>query len=246
MGPAITLPIKEKLDKLLIQSRQIRCPFFRRRAGDVIESIQVVINFLVSRHKSLDIMPCRSTGTKNRGQTLDEVMAIVREDITLRNYYISGRLTQAVYADNCFFDGPDPDMPVRSLQRYSDALHGLFDPSLSRYELLELKPRGPHTFTASWRLEGALKLPWRPKIKPYVGTTLYELDEDGLICSHTETWSVSALDAFASVLFADFGAEPAPPADELRQLLEAHPTQRDRAILAAHIPESPNPRTCNE
>ena len=33
-------------------------------------------------------------------------------------------------------------------------------------------------------------------VKPYSGATLYELSEEGLIVSHTETWSISALEAF--------------------------------------------------
>jgi hypothetical protein len=48
---------------------------------------------------------------------------------------------------------------VRSLQRYSDALKGLFDPKLSSIELLALEPRGARRFVAHWRLRGALKLP---------------------------------------------------------------------------------------
>ena len=57
-------------------------------------------------------------------------------------------------------------MPVRTLPRYSDALHGL-DLSTSRIELLDLRADGPRQFVARWRLEGALKLPWRPKVKPW-------------------------------------------------------------------------------
>lgn len=248
----------QSLAQLLVRSRQIRCPFFRRRAGDVIESALAVLDFVVVRHKSLDVLPARPMGAKREGGTLDEVMAVVRDDIELRQYYTTGRLTQEVYSDRCFFDGPDPDMPVRSLQRYGDALRGLFDPSLSRYELLELRQSGPRAFTASWRLEGALRLPGRPRIKPYIGTTLYELNEQGLVCSHTETWSISALDAFVSTAFPEFGADAAPPAEELRRSLcvltnrersergglnvdERH-HERLHAAAACHIPAAPPPR----
>jgi len=215
-----------------VRSREVPCPFFRRRAGDAIEAALGVLEFVAARHKSLDILPHRPMGSKRHGATLEDVMAVVREDIEQRRYYISGRLTQAIYSDRCFFDGPDPDMPVRSLQRYSDALRGLFDPATSRYELLRLTPTGPRTFTASWRLEGALRLPGRPRIKPYLGTTLYELDEDGLVCAHTETWSISALDAFVSVVFPEFGAAPAPLAVELLQ---------DPQLWAHHVPAAPLP-----
>ena len=90
---------------------------------------------------------------------------------------------------------------MRSLQRYSDALKGLFDPKLSSIELLALEPRGERRFVAHWRLRGALKLPWRPRIPEYTGATVYELDEEGLICCHVEAWSLSAFEAFVSTLF---------------------------------------------
>lgn len=49
-------------------------------------------------------------------------------------------------------------------------------------------------------------------IKPYTGTTVYSLDPaSGLVTQHTETWDISALDAFVSTLVPGFGAPPAPP-----------------------------------
>jgi len=216
--------VYDRLDSLLSSSRGIRCPFWRRRAGDVIDGARGMVDFVVSRHKSLDVLPARPMGTKLRGAALVDVMAIVEQDILSGQYYVTGRLTQGVYDDSCLFDGPDPDMPVRSLQRYGDALRGLFDPKLSTFSLIEMRAVGPRTFTTSWRLDGALRLPGSPRIKPYVGTTLYELGDDGLICSHTENWSISALDAFVSTVFPSFGAPAAPELDELRRQLQSAAT----------------------
>ena len=202
------------LHHLLSRSRSIPCPFFRRRAGDSIEAAIGVgdefARFMAARHKSIDLLPADllpaellpppPARPKARGLSIAAVMQAVRADFDDSQYYVTGRLTQSVYSDTCFFDGPDPDMPVRSLQRYSDALKGLFDPKLSSIELLALEPRGERRFVAHWRLRGALKLPWRPRIPEYTGATLYELDEDGLICCHVEAWSLSALEAFVSTL----------------------------------------------
>ena len=116
---------------------------------------------------------------QERGLSLDAVMDAVRTDFESGQYYVTGRLSQQCYADDCLFDGPDPDMPVRSLQRYSDALRGLFDPKLSSIELLALEPRADRRFVAHWTLRGALKLPWRPTIPEYRGATVYEVDDDG-------------------------------------------------------------------
>lgn len=58
----------------------------------------------------------------------------------------------------------------------------------------------------------SLLLPGQLPIKPYTGTTVYTVDESsGKITGHTETWDISALDAFVSTLVPGFGAPPAPP-----------------------------------
>jgi hypothetical protein len=66
----------------------------------------------VARHKSLDVFPPSRTGTKSVGLSLSEVAAVIKQDFEKRQYYVTGRLTKQIYADDCFFDAPDPDMPV--------------------------------------------------------------------------------------------------------------------------------------
>jgi len=221
------------LGRLNEQSADIRCPFWRTRAYDALESGISVANFVAARHRSIFdrpwlpgsnasifeplSLPVRSMGAKTTRLSCEAVMDIVRHDFEVGQYYVSGKLSPAIYDDACFFDSPDPDMPVRSLQRYSDALKGLFAPTLSRIELVSMEALpGGRSFVAHWRLSGALKLPWRPEIKPYAGATLYELSEHGLIVSHTESWSISVLDAFMSTAWPSwpFAAPPAPPVDQ--------------------------------
>ena len=224
--------VRPKLDEWLEASRDVKCPFWRRRFGDTVSSAIVVCEFVGARHKSLldrqwlpgsdtslldDAglkLPAPSMGVKTMGLPVEEVMAVVRRDFEEGSYYVSGKLSQAVYDDACFFDGPDPDFPVRSLQRYSDALSGLFDPEMSSIELVAMEGVDDSSFVAHWRLSGHLKLPWRPAIKPYAGATRYELNSDGLICSHTEAWSISAVDAFVSTAWEGWGPKPAPPVAE--------------------------------
>jgi len=125
-----------------------------------------------------------------------------------------------MYADNCFFDSPDPDMPVRGLRKYVDAISNLFESRKSSIDLLDLKVLDNSTILAQWRLEGTLLLPWRPKFKAYTGCTIYALNEQGLIHRHVELWSISAFDAFVSTLFPQwpYGAAPAPSTPELLKL----------------------------
>lgn len=117
------------LNKAEKQSRSIRCPFWRRRAAEMLEPLLVVARFIAARHKSLDLLPAellpvRPSGLKVASLSLEAAMEAVRRDIEDRQYYVTGQLNSSIYSDTCFFDGPDPDMPVRSLVRYRDALHG--------------------------------------------------------------------------------------------------------------------------
>ena len=47
---------------------------------------------------------------------------MLASDISDHKYYVTGKLSAAIYSDDCIFDSPDPDMPVRSLRRFSDCL----------------------------------------------------------------------------------------------------------------------------
>lgn len=54
-------------------------------------------------------------------------------------------------------------------------------------------------------------------MKPWTGSTTYYLDEDNLIYKHIEKWDISAVDAFASLLFPflKIGAPPAAQPESL-------------------------------
>jgi hypothetical protein len=116
----------------------------------------------------------------------------------------------------------------------ADALRGLFDPHLSAIELVRMEAVDEASFVAHWRLHGALKLPWRPSIKPYAGATLYELDAaSGLIVSHTETWSISAVDAFVSTAWPGWpGAAPAAPSAAAHEYVTPPPPRLHSAAFA--------------
>ncbi|KAJ8613897.1 hypothetical protein CTAYLR_008684 [Chrysophaeum taylorii] len=205
-------PVQRALREAEGRLEEIRCPFWRRRAGDALETIG---RFLASRHKTL--LPAYGCGGEKR--THREVCAVMEDvyaEFTKRRYYVTGRLDASLYARDCVFDGPDPDMPVRGPEKFADALSGLFD-HRSKCDLLSLEAGDNLTITALWRLEGVLRLPWRPSVKPFLGQTTYTLDEEGLIDTHIERWSISAFDAFASTLVPRIlpGAPPAPPTSVL-------------------------------
>jgi len=174
------------MDVLYDKSLSMKCPFFRRRTTDLLDGIDMIMRFLVIRHKSLPLIgpppSCRSiaaTGSafcrtstnsnavekKHKNLNVHDLLEIIRIDwksttstsnkgVTTKTkiinqpqqnknnhkgYYITGRLNTAIYRDDCLFDGPDPDMPVRGLRKYLNAASQLFDTKTSTAELLSLE-----------------------------------------------------------------------------------------------------------
>ncbi|GMI05630.1 hypothetical protein TrRE_jg7046 [Triparma retinervis] len=108
----------------------IKCPFFRRRAADTIDSATLILRFLISRHKSLlpgslltttlptppGALPTTSA-PKTPHLPLSTIASTISSDWSNNNYYITGRLTPSIYSSSCRFEGPDPDMPVVGLRK---------------------------------------------------------------------------------------------------------------------------------
>ena len=69
-----------------------------------------------------------------------------------------------------------------------------------------------------WRLEGRVNLPLRPRISPYVVTTTFGVDSDGLIASQLDEFSVPGWRLLAGALLGAWaGPEPAGPVEQLRR-----------------------------
>jgi len=137
-----------------------------------------------------------SANSKITGLPIGTIKNYVESDFNDGRYYITGDLTEEIYADNCVFDGPDPDMPVVGLRKFLASARGLFDEGRSSVILKDVQVV-EGTVRAKWSGKFVLRLPWRPEIREINGITNYELDEDGLICRHTEMWEdITVWEAF--------------------------------------------------
>jgi hypothetical protein len=123
---------------------------------------------------------------------------------------VTGKLSTNIYRDDCWFQSPDPDLPIQGLRKYVGIASHLFDSKTSFSELLSIQQitnddsdnnNNNHTvqILATWRLSLTLKLPWRPALPSFTGTTVYTLDENCLIRKHEETWDISLVDAFLAM-----------------------------------------------
>ena len=114
-----------------------------------------------------------AVGTKHTGLSLEELAATLKRDLTVGatgkgGYFVSGDLSPEIFRDDARF--ADPTNVAEGLSRYIKALGLLFDPACSTVELL----KGPsvdaatRTITAELRSKETLKLPWRPKVRPWL------------------------------------------------------------------------------
>ena len=203
-----------RLEHWYRQALSIKCPFLRRRASDTLDALEQVLRFIVIRHKSLDVVDIgppvgwRCEGdvcAKEKHLPTAVVMERIRNDWktdTDKGYYITGRLSTELYRDDCLFDGPDPDMPVRGLRKYLNAASQLFETRSSTAVLLDLQhDKETDLITAKWKMQGVLRLPWKPALPEWHGTTTYHRDDEGLIYRHSETWELSVAEAFLKTLW---------------------------------------------
>ncbi|EJK52722.1 hypothetical protein THAOC_27976 [Thalassiosira oceanica] len=141
-----------------------------------------------------------TTGDKCTGLSLSQLSERLTNDLQSGStgrggYFISGDISADIFRDDCAF--VDPTNSVSSLSRYRNALAILFDPQSSFVELLApLEVDETHNqISANIRSGGVLQLPWGPRIAPYESKIVYTVDQNGLIESQYQEWSISAAEA---------------------------------------------------
>ncbi len=218
-------------DSYAYTERYIKCPFFRRRYGDILDDVEGFVRFALVRPYFQDStarlgprISCKSIGkgTKEKHLSVEKLLQILRKDwrspsskngttdattINEKGYYVTGRMSTNIYRDDCYFSSPDPDLPLKGLRKYIGVASHLFDSRASNSKLLSLKEipgakyqHPSRIIEAEWKMALTINLPWKPKLSEFTGSTLYFLDEENLICKHQETWDISVLDAFWSML----------------------------------------------
>ncbi|KAG7347214.1 DUF2358 domain containing protein [Nitzschia inconspicua] len=208
-----------RLDQWYTKSQSLKCPFMRRRFGDALDTLESVLKHTLIRRECWPLMgppqAHRPAGTnkktntiKYRGLSLMDIHQLVlqdwKPDTDGKGYYITGKLTTPIYRDDCLFLGPDPDMPIHGLRKYVGVAAHLFDYETSRATLQSLERNDQdNLLVAKWTLSGILRLPWRPALPTFSGTTIYHIDGDGLIYCHEESWDCSVMRAFCHTLFPD-------------------------------------------
>ncbi|CAM9722629.1 unnamed protein product [Sphacelaria rigidula] len=137
--------------------------------------------------------------------------AAVDEGLTRNGWFVTGRMDASLFSDDFFFE--DPNVSLRGVGTYAEGVAKLFDQEeSSRCDVISSEADGER-IVVRWRLAGRLNLPTNPPIKPYVVTTTFERDADGLLSTQKDEFDIAGWDILLHAVFPGhpFGAEPAPP-----------------------------------
>ncbi len=134
-----------------------------------------------------------------------------------RPYFLTGKLDDGLYADDCEFS--DPFVSFRGRQRFVDNLSNLaggfiVDSSTRTLEVIAERgdaARGvPPSYYTKLLVKLQLGLPWKPVLAWPWGVKHVFDESSGLVVRHIESWDVSAAEGVSMLL------RPGPP-DGLRQ-----------------------------
>jgi Uncharacterized conserved protein (DUF2358) len=141
-----------RLDTWYSRSQSTKCPFLRRRSGDILDTVETLLNMFVIRPECQQTPQAhRPAGTNKKSNTIkykhlppQQLQQYVLQDWKKgetgnKGYYVTGKLTTAVYRDDCLFLGPDPDMPIHGTRKYVGVASHLFDYTASEAVLHTLK-----------------------------------------------------------------------------------------------------------
>ena len=159
---------------------------------------------------------------KLTGLTLQQMRDLVEEGLSKTSWFVTGEVDPRLFAEDFTFK--DDSVATSGIKSYAMGVRKLFDQATAKAELIAVEVVAGQTTSeapkvvVAWRLEGGVNLPFKPKIKPYVVTTTFTLNSEGLIDSQLDEFSVPGWDLLLStILGPSFGAPAAADVETLRQ-----------------------------
>lgn len=151
---------------------------------------------------------------KLSGISIQKLRDLVAEGLSKAQWFVTGEVDPRLFADDFTFK--DESVATTGIRSYAVGVRKLFDQQTAKAELIAVEVASNNSMVVTWRLEGKVNLPFKPRIKPYVVTTTFRVNSEGLICSQHDEFSVPGWDLLLSTLLGPgFGAPPAPPVQEL-------------------------------
>ncbi|KAJ1701040.1 hypothetical protein LUZ63_000819 [Rhynchospora breviuscula] len=185
-------------------SRRLWCTARSNNGRDASPAIKLAVEGVTELLRLFSSKNPRESNARNREKMppiscVEDVLEVIQDDYQ-RAYFLTGKFTLDIYAEDCLFE--DPTIKFRGRERYGqnlDLLVPFFDnPSLELEEIQKDLCVETGSILASWKLRTYLKLPWRPLIS-IKGKTTYNLDQDYKIKRHSESWNISAIEAIGQI-----------------------------------------------
>lgn len=182
---------------------------------------QFLGNFLPSNNAARDELDVDFAAPKLTGLSIDKLAALVEKGLSKTQWFVTGQVDAQLFSDTFAFK--DESVATTGIKAYATGVRKLFDQASSKAELISVTADAPSSsIVVVWRLEGRVNLPFKPQIKPYVVTTTFGVDSQGLICSQLDEFAVPGWDLLLSTFLGQgFGGKPARPVEELRRAAAA-------------------------
>eukprot|EP00439_Symbiodinium_sp_Y106_P085190 s562_g27.t2 len=123
---------------------------------------------------------------------------------------VNGRVEPRYFADSFVFR--DPDVTTNGIREYAKGTGTVL--SGCKADAVDVRIIEPDKFAIRWRIEGTANVPFPGlKIKPYIVTSTFTVNENGLVDSETDSFSIPTWDILLSALTPGlpFLAPPEPP-----------------------------------
>lgn len=123
---------------------------------------------------------------------------------------VNGRVEPRFFSDDFVFR--DPDVSTNGLQAYAQGTGTVL--SGCRADAVDVTILDETSFTIRWRIEGTTTVPFGGvRIKPYIVSSKFTINKDGLVDSETDSFSIPTWDILLSAFapWLPFLAPPEPP-----------------------------------
>ena len=136
---------------------------------------------------------------KLTGLPLPALAAKFTEEFLAREWFVTGNVPPSIFSNS--FEFADNSVATAGIKSYAVGVRKLFDQATARAELISVVADEPtRSLLVTWRLEGAVNLPLKPRIPPYVVITTLTIDAEGLICKQLDEFTVPGWRLLAGAL----------------------------------------------
>jgi len=137
---------------------------------------------------------------KRRKTSLEKLAKDLEEELSKREWFVTGNVNPSFF--DASFSFQDPDVKLKGIENYARGVNKLFDEKTTRGEIVACRVTALNVITATWRLEGRVKLgPGGLAIRAFVVYSDLTVDPtSGLVCFQLDRFSIKGSDILLGAL----------------------------------------------